>query len=60
MNQIKEIRARTGLSQAKFAEKYGMSRRAVEDWERGVRTPAPWIVALLERVVEEDYKGGEK
>lgn len=56
MNQIKEIRARTGLSQAKFAEKYGMSRRAVEDWERGVRTPAPWIVALLERVVKEDYK----
>lgn len=56
MNKIKEIRARTGLSQAKFAEKYGMSRRAVEDWERGVRTPAPWIVALLERVVKEDCK----
>lgn len=60
MNQIKEIRAKTGLSQAKFADKYGMSRRAVEDWERGVRTPAPWIVALLERVVGEDFEGGAK
>lgn len=60
MNQIKEIRALTGLSQAKFAERYGMSRRAVEDWERGVRTPAPWVVALLERVVREDFGGEEK
>lgn len=56
MIDAKEIRRLTGLSQAKFAEKYKIPRRTLEDWERGVRTPAPWALELLERVVKEDYK----
>ena len=52
---IKEIRALTGLSQAKFAEKYGIPKRTLEEWEAGRMTPPQYTVDLLERVVKEDY-----
>lgn len=51
---IREIRALTGLSQAKFGERYGIPLRTIQDWEAGVRTPPTYVVALLERVVRED------
>lgn len=53
--QVKEIRKKTGLTQAAFSKKYGMPKRTLENWEGGINTPAPWIIALLERVVEEDF-----
>lgn len=49
--QIKEIRKLTGLSQAKFAEKYCVSKRNIENWETGKRKPPDHIPYLLERVV---------
>lgn len=36
---VKAIRAKTNLSQAIFAERYGFSRGAVRDWEQGRKTP---------------------
>ena len=30
---------RTGLSRAKFAERFGLDPRAVQDWEQGRRAP---------------------
>ena len=56
---IKEIRAITGLSQQKFSELYQIPKRTVEEWERGGRKPPGYVVKLLERVVKEDFKGGE-
>lgn len=40
---VKEIRAATGLSQARFAEAYCIPRRTLEDWETGKREPPPYI-----------------
>lgn len=60
MMTIKEIRKITGLSQAKFSEKYGIPRRTVEDWERGIFSPPAYLITLLERVVKEDFDGGMK
>ena len=45
---IKELRSLTGLTQAKFAEKYEIPRRTIEDWERDLRTPPEYVVKLLE------------
>lgn len=56
---IKEIRMLTGLSQQKFGNKYGIPLRTVQDWEREVRTPPPYVVTLLERVVKEDIQKGQ-
>jgi putative transcriptional regulator len=36
---VRAIRRRTGLSRAKFAERFGLDPRAVQDWEQGRRAP---------------------
>ena len=53
---VKEIRTLTGLSQARFAEKYGIPKRTLEKWEQGETNPPVYLVKLLERAVKEDYK----
>jgi putative transcriptional regulator len=45
---IKELRSLTGLTQAKFAEKYEIPRRTIEDWERDLHLPPEYVVKLLE------------
>lgn len=52
---IKEIREKTGLSQAKFGERYGIPTRTIENWETGSRVPPQYVVELLRRVVEMDF-----
>lgn len=49
--QIKSIRARTGLSQAAFAARYDIPKRTVEAWEMGQRTPPSYVIRLLSEVV---------
>ncbi|MFO1073257.1 MAG: transcriptional regulator [Geminicoccaceae bacterium] len=36
---VRAIRARTGLSRVKFAERFGLDPRAMQDWEQGRRLP---------------------
>lgn len=55
---IKEIRSLTGLSQGKFAERYGIPVRTLQDWEIGRRKPPEYVILLLERCVRMDI--GEK
>ena len=38
-DDVRATRARTGLSRAKFAERFGLDPRAVQDWEQGRRMP---------------------
>ena len=49
--QIKEIRAATGLSQKKFAEKTGVPARTILSWETGARTPPAYVIPLLRLAV---------
>lgn len=48
--KLKELRDRTGLSQSKFAEYFGISVRNIQEWEQERKTPPPYLVALLERI----------
>ena len=50
--QIKEIRASTGLSQKKFADKTGVSARTILSWETGDRTPPAYVIPLLRLAVQ--------
>lgn len=52
---VKEIRERTGLSQARFAMLIGVSKRTLENWEQGRRHPAGPARALL-RILDADTK----
>ena len=39
---VKAIRAKTGLSQAEFAKRYGFNVRTLQDWESsGAQPPSP-------------------
>lgn len=49
--QIKTIRASTGLSQKKFAEKTGVPARTILSWETGDRTPPAYAIQLLRLAV---------
>ncbi|MBQ3405672.1 MAG: helix-turn-helix domain-containing protein [Lachnospiraceae bacterium] len=54
---IEEIRAMTGLSQGKFANRYGIPVRTLQNWEIGERKPPDYVLRLLLRCVEEDVTG---
>jgi len=60
IQSIKEIRQLTGLSQTKFAEKYQIPLRTLQDWEAGRREPAEYLVALLERAVRADVMAADE
>ena len=49
--QIKALRASTGLSQKKFAEKTGVPARTILSWETGDRKPPAYVIPLLRLAV---------
>ena len=51
--EVKEIREKTGLSQALFAMLIGVSKRTLENWEQGRRHPTGPAKALL-RILDAD------
>ena len=50
---VRRVRAGTGLSQSRFAARYGFSAAAVRDWEQGRRTPEVSTLCYL-RVIERE------
>ena len=52
-HSVRRVRAGTGLSQARFAGRYGFSAAAVRDWEQGRRTPEASTLCYL-RVIERE------
>lgn len=50
---VAAIRKRTGLSQARFAERYGFSLAIVRDWEQGRRSPDRIARTLLMVIARE-------
>lgn len=55
---IKEMRDLLNVSRAEFSRRYGIPSRTLDDWEKGKRTPPPYVITLLERVVTEDKQNG--
>lgn len=55
IEKIRRIRISAGLSQAQFAEKYGIPKRTLEDWERGIRKPQQYVINLLGARIAVDF-----
>jgi putative transcriptional regulator len=56
---VKAIRAKTGLSQAQFAGRFGFNARTLQEWEIGRSTPPPPVRAYL-MVIERDRGAVER
>ena len=53
---ITEIRAISGLNKTKFAEKYNIPYRTLQDWESGKNKPPAYVELLLEKVVRYEFE----
>ena len=53
--QIVAIRKATGLSQMKFAKRFGIPSRTVEAWEKGERECPTYVAELLAYAAQTDY-----
>jgi putative transcriptional regulator len=47
VSEITAVRAKTGLSQDKFATVLGVSTRTLQEWEQGRRKPSGAALSLL-------------
>ena len=54
--RLKELRKELGLSQAKFAEKFGIPVRTIQDWEYGKREIRSYIVNRMYKSIELENK----
>lgn len=52
--RMKELRARTGLSQQKFGMMFKIAAINIANWEQGVTKPPEYVVYMLERLMELD------
>lgn len=52
MNEIRQLRKDLGLTQAKFAAKFGIPLRTIQDWEYEKREPRPYIIYMMHRIVD--------
>ena len=53
--EVRAIREKTGLSQQKFAQLIGVSKRTLENWEQGRRHPTGPARALL-KILDKDTR----
>ena len=53
---VTQMREYLGLNKTQFAKKYDIPSRTLDAWESGERTPAPYVLKLLERIVKEDKR----
>ena len=56
---VKAIRKKLGLSQARFAARFGFNVRVLQDWERKRHLPTGPVRAYL-KVIERDPEAVEK
>lgn len=52
-NLIKELRNKLDLTQEQFAQKVGVTFSTINNWEKGTRTPHPFLFQRLLEMAEE-------
>lgn len=51
---IKEMRAKTGLTQAQFAQLLGIPKRSIENWERDISRCPEYVNKLIDYFLEHE------
>ena len=57
--KLKEARKAAGLSQQSMADKMLIPKRTIQDWERGLRTPPPYVQRFVINELAEKQQHGE-
>lgn len=57
---IKELRNSTGMSQSKFSAYFGIPTSTLQDWEHERRTPPPYVIGMMERILKLEKQLSEK
>jgi Predicted transcriptional regulator len=57
---IQELRKSTAMSQSKFSAYFGIPTATLQDWEHKRRTPPPYIIDMMKRILELEKKLSEK
>lgn len=52
---IEDLRKETGMSQSKFANYFGISVRNIQEWEQKRKSPPPYLVGLLKRILDNEF-----
>ena len=48
---FRAIRQACGLTQAAFADRFGIPKRTVENWDSGSSTPPPYVLRMLAQLL---------
>ncbi|MBT9175451.1 MAG: hypothetical protein DDT22_01129 [candidate division WS2 bacterium] len=50
---IKELRDKLGLTQEQFAQRIGVTFSTINNWEKGTRTPHPFLFQRLLEIAKD-------
>lgn len=53
---IKELRTKSGMTQAQFSEYFGIPKRTIENWEGGQRKCPQYVIDLIEYKLRKEGK----
>jgi putative transcriptional regulator len=53
---IRELRAKTGLTQAEFAKKFKINLRTLQSYESGARNTPQEIIYMVEKIINLEDK----
>lgn len=48
---VKELRAKAGLSQSQFAVRFGIPVRTLQEWEQGRQAPPSYVVSMMKELL---------
>lgn len=54
MKTIHDICEEYGYSQTALAKRFDIPLRTVQDWYRGLRTPPPYVVRMLDELLRQE------
>jgi putative transcriptional regulator len=59
-DRIKELRKKTGLSQSRFAAKFEIPVRTLQQWEQGISAPPEYLIRMMAYIMLLEEKGQMK
>lgn len=53
--RVKELRAKTGLSQSEFSKKFNINKGTLANWEQEIRKPPNYVIEMIETILNYEH-----